>query len=370
VVSNSKIPIAVISDGKPGHENQCMGIAEHIPGSEIILLRHKLKESLPEALFRLRLRVLGSTQNAAGGMLRFAFEEGEIHRLKKHKPMAIISAGTLSAGLNYLAGKLTGAKTCVIMQPSMLPLDMFDLAIIPEHDNPIDSVKIFKTLAAPNRVSPEFLSEEADKWWDELPSGDKVISWVIGGPSGSADFNEKHVLGGLLETLVWAGQRGWQVWLSTARRTPETLEEAISKIMKGYPSLTFALLWHGDRRNPLYAMFERSKVAVVTSDSVSMIAEAASAGKGPVVYGASESGRKKSNPTKQDRMVETLMKSGYGLRVNNPEELTSELSRLVKGRENLNRLDDTNKAAERIIKLLNNESGKAGSGQSQVFRNF
>lgn len=352
VSSNVKIPVAVISDGKPGHENQSIGIAEHIPGSEIILLRHNLKESFSEGLFRLRLRIFGSSVRGAVPLLRFAFDDSEIDRLNKHSPKAIISAGTLSAGLNFLAGKLTGAKTCVIMQPSMLPLDMFDLAIIPEHDNPIDSPKIVKTLAAPNRVSEKFLSEEADKWWSELPTGPKVISWIIGGPSGSADFDEKHVLGGLLETLVWAGQRGWQVWLSTARRTPETLEEGISRIIKGYPSLTYALLWHTDHRNPLYAMFERSKVAVVTSDSVSMIAEAASAGKGPIVYRASVSGKRKGNVTKQDRMVERLIAEGYGMRVNDPDELTAQLSIVVKRQEEFPRLDDTNRAAERLVGVI------------------
>ncbi len=347
-----KVPIAVISDGKPGHENQSLGIAEYIPNSDIRLFRHNLKEDFNEFWLRFLVRNFGIVRNNSAKYLQYAFDESEINRLREHRPKAVISSGTLSAALNILAGKFTGARTCVCMKPSLLPLSMFDLAIIPEHDNPPDAPNIVRTISAPNRVSDSMLGEEAEKWWDELPPGDKVISWIIGGPSASARFDGNHVLGGLLETLVWAKFNGWQVWLSTARRTPESLEEAIEKIRSGYPSLTWSLLWHRDRRNPLYAMFCRSRLAIVTSDSVSMVAEAASAGCGPIVYQASESKNDNGSKSKQDRMVDRLLRGGYGSRIQTPSQINDELERILKGEVEFPCLDDTSKAAERLMELI------------------
>jgi len=350
--SSSRIPIVVISDGKPGHENQSLGIAEHIPGSDILLIRHNLELGLKESIFRAKLRMLPVTGNNAPNLLKTALSEEEINSFVNFKPAAIIAAGTLSAGLCHIAGKLTGAKTCICMVPSLLPLSIYDLAVVPAHDNPPDAPNILVTLAAPNRVSDEMLSDEADRWWDELPQGEKIISWVIGGPSASAEFDQKHVLGGLLETLMWARYNNRQVWLSTARRTPESLEETIDNIREGYPSLKWHLLWHRDKRNPLYAMFYRSEVAIVTSDSVSMIAEAASAGVGPIVYRASQSTGTGSKPSKQERMVEGLMREGYGMRVGSPDELTGILEARKDENARFNKLDDTAKAAERLSELI------------------
>ena len=346
------IPIAVISDGKPGHENQSLGTAERVPNSNVILLRHKLREGLKEGLLRAQVGLSGGRIVHPRALLRYAFQESEINRLVAHSPRAVIAAGTPSASLCILAGRLTGAKTCVCMRPSMLPLGMFDLAIVPAHDNPPDEPNILRTLAAPNRVSPENLAKEADRWWDELPAGDRIVSWIIGGPSASARFDETHVLGGLLETLVWARQHGWQVWLSTARRTPVSLEEGIAKIARGYPALTWMLLWHRDQRNPLYAMFARSRLAIVTSDSVSMIAEAASAGKGPLVYQAGASTDPSAKPSKHDRMLENLIEAGYGAQASTSNDLLEKMQRLITGKEEFPVLNDTDKAAERLFELL------------------
>lgn len=348
---NRPIPVAVISDGKPGHENQSLGISENLPNPDILLLKHNLKEGLPEAILRCQVRFLSGPKSNPEKFLRKIFTENEIRRLKDHNPKAIISAGTLSAGPCLVAGYLTGAVTCVCMRPSFLPLNMFDLAVIPEHDNPPDDPDILITLAAPNRVTPERLKTEMDTWSGEFPREDiKVISWIIGGPSSSAVFDNTHVLKGLERTLEWAGTNGWKVWLSTARRTPVELESQIENLAGKYSSLSWLLLWHRDQRNPLYAMFARSKLAIVTSDSVSMIAEAATAGKGPLVFRASKTCG--CNITKQDRMVEGLFKAGYGSLAGDPESLNEILIKMLSGESNFPVLDDTQRASDKLLELI------------------
>ena len=350
--STQRLPVAVISDGKPGHENQSLGIAERLPDADILLMRHELRESFSEVWNRMRSGlILRISPEGARRLLGRVYGDSEIERLTSHQPKAIIAAGTLSAGPCLLAGTLTGAKTCVCMKPSMVPLSRFDLAVVPSHDNPPDSPNILRTLAAPNRVSPSFLDEESGKWADELPEGDSpVLSWIIGGPSSSAQFDGGHILSGLTATLEWARDKNWRVWLSTARRTPESLEDRIAQLAETHSALEWLLLWHRDRRNPLYAMFHRSKIAIVTSDSVSMIAEAASARCGPVVYQASEvAGVRKS---KQDRMVDGLLETGYGERAGSAEELVDQLVKLIDEGKEFPILDDTGKAAGRLMQAI------------------
>jgi len=345
-----KIRLAVISDGKPGHENQSLGIAEHIPDSDILLLRHNLRESVPEFLLRLQTRFTSNWKADPRPLLNRIFPREEIEQLVSHKPEAVIAAGTLSAAPCLLAGALTGAKTCICMKPSMLRLSKFDLAVVPEHDNPPDTSKIVRTKAAPNRVSPERLSDEWEVWKGELPGDGNVISWVIGGPSASAGFDSSRVLDALEKSLEWAEKNNVQVWLSTARRTPESLEESILKLSETRRSLTWTLLWHRDQRNPLYAMFHRSKLAIVTSDSVSMIAEAASAGMGPVVLRAGE--KSTGQITKQDRMVDKIVSAGYGTRADPSDNLVEILSGMLTRDTEFPCLDDTSKAADRLLQII------------------
>jgi hypothetical protein len=346
-----KLPVAVISDGKPGHENQSLGIAERLPAADIFVLRHHLKESFTEAILRLRFLFSDGGRSGRIALLKRIFSETEIMHLLEHHPLAIIAAGTLSAGPCLVAGKLTGARTCICMKPSLIPISRFDLAIIPSHDDPPNSPNVVKTLAAPNRVSPEHLLAEAEQWKTELPfSRDPIVSWIIGGPSSSAPFSPEHVLDGLTATLQWAQENHWQVWLSTARRTPESLEKKISELAQNHPALAWTLLWHRDRRNPLYAMFAVSNVAVVTSDSVSMIAEAASAGRGPVVYQASPQTQKRK--TKHDRMVSSLVSGGFCARAAIPIDLIRELRAVDSGSRTFPILNDTDRAADRLLELL------------------
>jgi hypothetical protein len=237
------------------------------------------------------------------------------------------------------------------MKPSMIPLSCFDLAVVPAHDNPPSAPNVARTLAAPNRVSPARLAAEFERWSAELPEMNRpVLAWIIGGPSSSARFHEGHVLSGLAATLKWASERGWGVWLSTARRTPESVEAKIADSAGKHGAPEWFLLWHRDQRNPLYAMFHRCELAIVTSDSVSMIAEAASAGKGPIVYQASdETGLRK---TKQDRMVEGMLEAGYGDRAATAEALVETLQRTADENRVFPALDDTTKAAQRLLEIL------------------
>ena len=344
---NSRIPILIISDGIPGHENQSLGIAEHIPGADIMIHRHHLRIGLSETLFRLKIAANPAiSKKSARVYLKQVFDEKIIDEIESHKPAGIIAAGTLAAAPCLLAGALTGAKTCICMTPSLIPISRFDLAVVPFHDNPPNHPKIIKTISAPNRVSRSMLESESRKWSDELPRGDRsVISWVIGGPSSSATFNSELVLDAIEKSTAWADKNNIRIWLSTSRRTPESLENEIEKLKISHGSLEWMLLWHRDNRNPLYAMFHESKTALVTSDSVSMIAEAASAACGPIIFNSS------TLSGKHEKMIDRLLDAGYGRLASSSNDLLQILAETTKSSADWPALDETQSVADKFRAL-------------------
>jgi len=50
--SPDNIHVLIISDDKPGHQNQSLGIVEKLPGAKALLFKHGLKEGLREGLLR------------------------------------------------------------------------------------------------------------------------------------------------------------------------------------------------------------------------------------------------------------------------------------------------------------------------------
>jgi hypothetical protein len=81
-----------------------------------------------------------------------------------------------------------------------------------------------------------------------------------------------------------------------------------------------------------------------------MIAESATAGKGPLVFRASKTCG--CNVTKQDRMVEGLFKAGYGSLAGDPESLNGILIKMLSGESNFPVLDDTQRAAGKLLELI------------------
>nr|WP_067286514.1 mitochondrial fission ELM1 family protein [Marinobacterium profundum] len=227
--------ICIISDGKPGHLNQSLGLARGVqalqPGA-VIETRPPLSPSqLMQALL---------------GRLKWPHP----------KPSLLIGAGH-GTHLSLLALRRNcGAPAVVLMRPS-LPLGWFDLCLIPEHDRPPVRSNVISTQGALNRMQP----------------GSKAPGYgliLLGGPSKHFQWDEGQILA-QLHSLRERDPRHWRV--VTSRRTPVSMQQALAAMA----DIELVLPEQTDA-GWLPAQLGVAQCCWVSADSVSMIYEALSAG--------------------------------------------------------------------------------------------
>lgn len=275
--------IRILSDGRPGHENQSIGLAQAIQ------------------------RRLGGEKTAPVDVMRFPSGTGLLRRIRfahtegPGAPGLIIAAGHSTHLPLWLAARRFGARSVVVMKPS-LPIGLFDLCLMPRHDlskswqTPSDG-HIVATLGALNRV-PERTPEEIAA----LKEQRGLI--MLGGPSKHHGWDSPALASAVSAVLAARRELSWVI--GDSRRTPAgTLEQlrATGMRVEFAPHQQTGPDW-------LPKQLARATEAWVTEDSVSMLHEAVTAG--------ARTGVLPAPPLRaNDRVahgVEMLVASGYAMR--------------------------------------------------------
>jgi mitochondrial fission protein ELM1 len=235
------LDIWILSDGKPGHENQSSGLAEAIGRHRVVRISKIKLGSEDGPLARLR----AAWRDSAG----------------LPAPRLLIGAGH-ATHVALLGLKRKSGASCVLMMKPTLPAALFDLCLIPEHDLGGSEAPrhVIPTLGALNRVPPP----------GDAPRHGRLI--LLGGPSSSHGWDDDAIRAAV-EAIVIAGKdRPWRV--TDSRRSPEGTLESLSA---GCPAL--AAYPHGETgRDWLPQRLAEAAEVWVTEDSVSMIYEALSSG--------------------------------------------------------------------------------------------
>lgn len=227
-------------DGRPGHENQVIGLTEAIQ-------RIRSVEVCDIRLDEERKSLRGILSGRLASMASLP------------APDLLIGAGH-STHLPLLAcSRRFGGRTVVIMKPS-LPVALFDLCLIPEHDTlcfPANNV--VRTEGALNRVRPS----------DRHDSDYGLI--LIGGPSKHFLWSDEKVIRQVQAITAASGIR-WTI--AASERTPESF---LKHLQLQLPNV--ALTTPRDTSSDwLPGQLEQAGTIWVTCDSMSMIYEALTAG--------------------------------------------------------------------------------------------
>jgi hypothetical protein len=232
------LSVWVISDGKPGHVNQSLGLAE------------ALARATPTEIHRL------PALPAWRAWLMLLLKTSPDKTLPA--PDLIVGAGH-ATHLTLLATRRTrGGRAVVLMKPS-LPRSWFDLCILPQHDGIAADAHTLLTAGAINRIRPS----------SSRNTGLGLM--LIGGTSNHFAWDSDAVQLQIKSILARTPDLHWT--LTTSRRTPDDFLPSLPP----HPHLT-VVPHTATSPDWLPEQLAQSGTVWVTPDSASMVYEALSAG--------------------------------------------------------------------------------------------
>jgi mitochondrial fission protein ELM1 len=195
-------------------------------------------------------------------------------------PAVVISSGSRAAAVALWLRARLDCRVVNCMRPglgSALRARSYDLAVVPEHDQPPLAPNVMPVLGAPHRMSPLRLRHAAGQWaerLDYLPH--PRIALLVGGTRDNP-FRGPDLSPALAHTLArkvarMAASRGGSVLAATSRRTGHEATEAIGA---GLGRVMHQLYrWGEPGENPYAGFLALADAIVVTGDSIAMLSEA------------------------------------------------------------------------------------------------
>ena len=281
----------LLSDGKPGHYNQSLGVIEQMPECKYHWIDVKFRSKQRDNLLRVFMRLFGRfrlPRQLIKACLHMALQRDTLNEIYTVEPDFILSTGSSVAAPNLLIGQLFGVKTVTCRRPSPVGIYHFDLAILPRmYWSPRrNRTNVCKILGVPNRVRPEKLEMQRKELQTDLNLSDQKRIGVLIGGEDRYDTITETTAARLIKVLQrFATKWDNQLLLTTSRRTPIPVENLISKHLLNTQCCPILILAHGENSltDPVGTIFALSDVIVVTEDSFSMVCEAASSGKQVII---------------------------------------------------------------------------------------
>lgn len=264
----------IISDGKAGHEVQCLGVANALG------LQTEIKRVSPGRFAKLAApwgRV-GRHEHFGGGGSPFA----------PPWPAFAFAAGRLT--IPYIRELKRRAKlttfTVILLDPKTSAASA-DLIWVPAHDAR-RGPNVVSSLTSPHSFTPERLASlRAATPTDIAALPGPRVAILLGGPNDVYRFEDADAAR-LATALAGMTQRGASLMISPSRRTPPSF---LAKVDTATTNAA-RILYRGDGANPYADFLANADAFVVTADSVNMAGEAAATGKPIYIFEPSGGGGK------------------------------------------------------------------------------
>jgi mitochondrial fission protein ELM1 len=280
----------LLSDRKPGHYNQSLGVIERLPECEYHWIDVKFRSKQRDNLLRVLMRLFGGFRLPRWlikACLHMALQRDTLEEIYAVAPDFILSTGSSVAAPNLLIGQFLDAKTVTCRRPSPVGIQHFNLAILPRmYWSRRNRANVCKTIGVPNRVRPEKIETQRKELQTDLDLSDQRRIGILIGGEDRYDTITETTADRLIEVLQgFATKWDSQLLLTTSRRTPLSVENLISKRLSNAQHCPILVLAHGENSltDPVGTIFALSDVIIVTEDSFSMVCEAASSGKRVII---------------------------------------------------------------------------------------
>jgi hypothetical protein len=255
-------PLAwIITDGKAGDENPCLGVAEAL-GARIVLKR--IHPGAPWVW----LMPWGPVPPADR-------PDRPASPLAPPYPHLAIATGRRAvAYLRALKAAAGPSTLTVFLRDPRTRRHGADLLWVPAHDRPRGD-NILVSATAPHRMSAARLAAlraAPPAWAAALPA--PRVAVVLGGRTAAGEPSADAVADFASKLRALAAEAG-SFMVTGSRRTPESLARAVAAAVAARPSF----VWDGLGENPYAAMLALADALVVTTDSHNMASEAAATGR-------------------------------------------------------------------------------------------
>lgn len=250
-------------DDKPGHASQVLGLAAKL--GLPFLIKH--------IDFNRRSRWPNFLLGANLGSLTLESQKNFSSPL----PDVVITAGKRMIPLaKYIRLEKPEAKLIHIMWPGNPRV--FDMVIVPEHDNQAESERVVNTIGALHGLTQERLIQQSSLTPPFAHLAQPFVGVLVGGHSKHGVFHNEECDDLIAQAAKLAG-RGSLI-VTTSRRTPAYLVDALQKSGVSY----FLHEWDSAAENQYINILSQCAALVVTGDSVSMCSEACFTGKPVFIF--------------------------------------------------------------------------------------
>ncbi|GLQ32509.1 mitochondrial fission ELM1 family protein [Litoribrevibacter albus] len=243
-MSDIPIKICFVTDEKPGHKNQLLGLEQSL----------RMQTQI-ESIWISARETTASWFDVIAKRCQVELD---------WIPDVVVGAGNSTHKLVLAIKRKFQCFSVILMKPSLIPMSWFDALIVPEHDNPSSHVNVYSSCGVLNKIRPRGV--------DYRTTGRGLI--LIGGDSKHYQWDSSLVCS-QIERVI-SKTRNVKDWLiADSRRTPVSFELEVHELMKD----VITYISHYDTSPEwLPEQMSKSDCIWVTPDSVSMVYEALTSG--------------------------------------------------------------------------------------------
>ena len=305
--------VVILSDKKPGHYKQSLGIVQRMPECRVEWLEIEFRHKWRDNLLRVFMYIFGGMSLPTSfihTLLRWSLDKSTYNSILQIQGVdVVLSTGSSVAAVNLLLGKILNVKTVTCRRPSLIGIRHFDLAILPmlSWHNVGRKDNVCKTIGVPNPISPDTLNAERTQLLQKLDLSDcPRIGILIGG----TDKHETITLDDAKQLCeickAVAEKMNVQILLTTSRRTSSNVAGYLKSKFEhaAWCPLFIEPNTSSELDDPYQAILALSDLLIATADSFSMVCEAASSGRKVIVLSLSRKSRRQPKRYKVYKYME------------------------------------------------------------------
>jgi len=354
--------IIILNDGKQGHLNQSIAVAEIIQklrqdkgycleNTVCKIIDVKYKNRALRALLNFCSSLSGPRCQGCMRCVRFCLEEESYKALISAWGDIIISCGSLAAPVSIFLARELKARNIVIMKPSLASIKRFNLAIVPRHDRPKPRKNVLVTTGSPNRITGALIQKEAARFSSFLNlEKEKRLGLVLGGDNADYKMTPVLIKKVISQIKFISGKLDLEVMVTTSRRTPGAVERLLKDELGDFANCKFLVIANEKNvEGTIPAILGLCNAVIVSGESMSMISEAASSGKEVLVFALEK--RKHRKQTRHEALVRELNRAGF-IKLTDTEKLIQEIVHSVNVKSPTKYLNDYDKIYNAVGGLI------------------